>query len=76
LASRSPLASCPYYLLRCTPRPPAPKHLVGVDQRGKFPAGTDPYVLGESANTIITYGCDPVTNIPESKVTLCQITAA
>jgi hypothetical protein len=58
------------------PRPPAPKHLVGVDQRGKFPAGTDPYVLGESANTIITYGCDPVTNIPESKVTLCQITAA
>jgi hypothetical protein len=55
---------------------PAPKHLVGVDQRGKFPAGADPYVLGESANTITTYGYDPVTNMPESKVTLCQITAA
>jgi hypothetical protein len=22
---------------------PAPKHFVGVDQRGKFPAGLDPY---------------------------------
>jgi formate dehydrogenase major subunit len=48
----------------------------GVDQRGRFPKGLDPYVLGESANTITTYGYDPVTNMPESKVTLCQITAA
>jgi formate dehydrogenase major subunit len=48
----------------------------GVDQRNKFPAGADPYVLGEPANAITTYGYDPVTNMPESKVTLCQITAA
>src|SRR2546423_1425724 len=48
----------------------------GVDQRGKYPKGADPYVLGESANTITTYGYDPVTNMQETKVTLCQITAA
>jgi formate dehydrogenase major subunit len=48
----------------------------GVDQRSKYPAGADPYVLGESANTITTYGYDPVTNMQEPKVTLCQITAA
>jgi formate dehydrogenase major subunit len=48
----------------------------GVDQRNKFPTGADPYVLGEPANAITTYGYDPVTNMPESKVTLCQITAA
>ena len=32
----------------------------GDDQRGKYPQGTDPIVLGESANTITTYGYDPV----------------
>jgi formate dehydrogenase major subunit len=48
----------------------------GVDQRSKFPPGADPYVLGESANTVTTYGYDPVTNMHEAKVTLCQITAA
>jgi formate dehydrogenase major subunit len=48
----------------------------GVDQRSKYPGGADPYVLGESANTITTYGYDPVTNMQEPKVTLCQITAA
>jgi formate dehydrogenase major subunit len=48
----------------------------GVDQRGKYPQGADPYVLGESANTVTTYGYDPVTNMQEPKVTLCQITAA
>jgi formate dehydrogenase major subunit len=48
----------------------------GVDQRSKYPKGADPYVLGESANTITTYGYDPVTNMQEPKVTLCQITAA
>ena len=48
----------------------------GVDQRSKYPLGADPYVLGESANTITTYGYDPVTNMQEPKVTLCQITAA
>ena len=35
-----------------------------------------PIVLGESANTITTYGYDPATGMQEPKVTLCQITAA
>jgi formate dehydrogenase major subunit len=48
----------------------------GVDQRSKYPKGADPYVLGESANTITTYGFDPATNMQETKVTLCQIAAA
>jgi formate dehydrogenase major subunit len=48
----------------------------GIDQRSKYPGGSDPYVLGESANTITTYGFDPVTNMQEPKATLCQITAA
>ena len=48
----------------------------GVDQRGKYPPGADPIVLGESVNTLTTYGYDPVTNMQEPKVTLCQIRAA
>jgi formate dehydrogenase major subunit len=48
----------------------------GVDMRSKYPAGTDPVVLGESVNTITTYGFDPVTGMQETKVTLCQIRAA
>ncbi len=48
----------------------------GVDQRPKYPQGTDPIVLGESVNTVTTYGYDPVTNMQETKVTLCQIRAA
>ena len=48
----------------------------GVDQRSKYPKGADPIVLGESANTVTTYGYDPVTGMQEPKATLCQITAA
>jgi formate dehydrogenase major subunit len=48
----------------------------GADLRGNYPKGLDPYVLGESANTITTYGYDPVTNMQEPKATLCQIRAA
>ena len=48
----------------------------GVDQRGKYPKGADPIVLGESNNTITTYGYDPVTGMQEPKATLCQIRAA
>ena len=48
----------------------------GVDQRSKYPKGADPYVLGESVNTITTYGYDPVTGMQEPKATLCQIRAA
>jgi len=50
--------------------------LGGVDLRGNYPAGADPIVLGESANTITTYGYDPVTGMQEPKATLCQIRAA
>jgi formate dehydrogenase major subunit len=48
----------------------------GEDLRANYPKGTDPIVLGESANTITTYGYDPATGMQEPKVTLCQIRAA
>jgi formate dehydrogenase major subunit len=48
----------------------------GEDQRGNYPKGTDPIVLGESVNTVTTYGYDPVTGMHEGKVTLVQIAAA
>ncbi|MDJ0390449.1 formate dehydrogenase subunit alpha [Roseomonas sp. E05] len=49
---------------------------MGEDRRKYYPPGTDPIVLGESANTVTTYGYDPVTAMQETKVTLCQIQAA
>ncbi|MBI5319655.1 formate dehydrogenase subunit alpha [Bradyrhizobium sp.] len=48
----------------------------GVDQRGNYPKGADPVVLGESVNGITTYGFDPVTGMQEPKATLCQVRAA
>ncbi|MGL4290669.1 MAG: formate dehydrogenase subunit alpha, partial [Phreatobacter sp.] len=48
----------------------------GADQRGNYPPGTDPIVLGESVNTVTTYGYDPVTGMHEGKATLCQIVTA
>jgi formate dehydrogenase major subunit len=48
----------------------------GVDQRSKYPKGADPVVLGESVNTLTTYGFDPVTGMQEPKATLCQIRSA
>jgi len=48
----------------------------GADLRSKYPAGADPYVLGESANTATTYGYDSVTQMQETKTTLCRIEAA
>ena len=48
----------------------------GEDLRANYPAGADPVVLGESANTITSYGYDPATGMQEPKVTLCQIAAA
>jgi formate dehydrogenase iron-sulfur subunit len=33
-------------------------HFQGEDQRSKYPAGADPYVLGEATNTAQTYGYD------------------
>ncbi len=51
-------------------------HWMGKDQRSKYPTGTDPVVLGESVNTVTTYGYDPVTAMQETKVTLCRIELA
>ena len=48
----------------------------GVDQRGNYPKGADPIVLGESVNALTTYGFDPVTGMQEPKATLCQVRAA
>jgi formate dehydrogenase major subunit len=48
----------------------------GVVLRNKYPKGTDPIVLGESMNTLSTYGYDPATGMQEPKATLCQIRAA
>jgi formate dehydrogenase major subunit len=51
-------------------------HFQGQDLRPKYPAGADPYVLGESTNTAQTYGYDSVTQMQETKTTLCRIEAA
>jgi len=50
--------------------------LQNEDRRSKYPPGADPIVLGESANTVTTYGFDPATGMQEPKATLCQIRAA
>ena len=58
----------------------APFHFGGVfqgrDLTDMYPAGTAPFVVGEAANTAMTYGYDSVTQMQETKVTLCQISAA
>jgi len=48
----------------------------GRDLRDKYPEGADPYVLGESTNTAQTYGYDSVTQMQETKCTLCKIYTA
>jgi formate dehydrogenase major subunit len=48
----------------------------GADLRDRYPKGTDPFVLGESVNTLTTYGFDPATGMQEPKATLCQIRSA
>ena len=49
---------------------------MGEDRRHKYPEGADPYVLGEACNTATTYGYDSVTQMQETKVTLCRIEQA
>ena len=46
------------------------------DLEGKYPEGTAPYVRGEACNTAFTYGYDSVTQMQETKVSLCQIESA
>ena len=48
----------------------------GVDLSHKYPEGTAPYAIGESANTVTNYGYDIVTQIPETKGGLCRIESA
>lgn len=54
-----------------------PIHFAGVMEGEsllhKYPDGTAPYAIGESANTVTNYGYDIVTQIPETKGGLCQI---
>ncbi|MEZ5726973.1 MAG: formate dehydrogenase subunit alpha [Burkholderiaceae bacterium] len=51
-------------------------HFQGKDLRSKYPQGADPYVLGEAVNTAMTYGYDSVTQMQETKCSLCRISAA
>lgn len=51
-------------------------HFEGRDLRDKYPEGAAPFVLGEAANTAMTYGYDSVTQMQESKVSLCKISRA
>jgi formate dehydrogenase major subunit len=48
----------------------------GKDLSSRYPQGTVPFVVGESANTATTYGYDAVTYMQETKTTLCRIERA
>jgi formate dehydrogenase major subunit len=48
----------------------------GQDLVDRYPEGTAPYVRGEACNTATTYGYDPVTQMQETKATLCRILRA
>jgi len=48
----------------------------GKDLQASYPEGTAPYVRGEACNTATTYGYDSVTQMQETKATLCQIAPA
>ncbi|MGO3005072.1 MAG: molybdopterin dinucleotide binding domain-containing protein, partial [Halomonas sp.] len=57
-----------------------PFHFGGMFQgeslRDRYPDGSDPYIIGEAANTATTYGYDPVTLMQETKCTICRIERA
>ncbi|WP_290797920.1 formate dehydrogenase subunit alpha [Halomonas sp.] len=57
-----------------------PFHFGGIFQgenlHDRYPEGSAPYVLGEAANTATTYGYDSVTQMQETKCTLCRIEKA
>ena len=48
----------------------------GKDLTDKYPEGSAPFVVGEAANTAMTYGYDSVTQMQETKCSLCRITKA
>ena len=51
-------------------------HYDGKDLLDKYPEGTAPYVRGGAANTVFTYGYDSVTQMQETKCSLCRISPA
>ncbi len=48
----------------------------GEDISHRYPEGAAPFVIGEASNTVQTYGYDPVTQMQETKATLCRIEPA
>ncbi len=48
----------------------------GQDLLAKYPEGTAPMVRGEACNTAMTYGYDSVTQMQETKTSLCRIRPA
>ncbi|HKI99574.1 MAG TPA: formate dehydrogenase subunit alpha [bacterium] len=48
----------------------------GKTLAGKFPDGSVPYGIGESANTVTNYGYDRITQMQETKGGLCRISKA
>jgi formate dehydrogenase major subunit len=48
----------------------------GKDLVDRYPEETAPYVRGEACNTATTYGYDSVTQMQETKATLCRILRA
>jgi formate dehydrogenase major subunit len=51
-------------------------HFQGEDLSAKYPEGTKPYAVGESACTVTNYGYDIITQLPETKGGLCRIEKA
>ncbi len=49
---------------------------MGEDMKKYYPEGSAPVVRGEAVNTATTYGYDIVTNMQETKTTLCQVSKA
>ena len=50
--------------------------LEGKDLRDRYPEGTVPFATGEAANTAFTYGYDSVTQMQETKCSLCRVEVA
>lgn len=48
----------------------------GKDLSDKYPEGYIPYGMGESANTVMNYGYDRITQMQETKTGLCRIMKA
>ncbi|SLN65358.1 Formate dehydrogenase H [Roseivivax jejudonensis] len=49
---------------------------MGEPIHDRYPEGAKPYVVGEASNTVQTYGYDIVTQMQETKATLCRVEKA